>query len=280
MSGFGRLGEFWRCAWSVGEDARASWSILWRETKNVRARLGLARHHPERVFTLRARGGPLHFRDNFGDITNLPNLFHRRVYEPPVGVGEGAILDVGANIGLAAAWFSREYPGRPIHCFEPLEENARMAKLNCAVATVNTVAVGREPGTVELRVDRDAVMASTIPWERAVSKRSLAVITLDDYIRSERIERVAFLKIDTEGMELDVLDGARDVLRVTAVVALETHGRDRHDGALDRLRAAGLSIDREEYDGHTGMVFASRSSGPDRDRAPGRAADAAWTSRA
>jgi len=279
MSGLHKLGEFWRCAWSVGEDAGASLSIFWRETKNVRVRLGLARHYPDRVYTLRARGGPLHFRDNFGDITNLPNLFHRRVYAPPVPVGEGAILDVGANIGLAAAWFSREYPGRPIHCFEPLEENARMARLNCRVATVNTVAVGREPGTVELRVDRDAVMASTIPWERAVATRTLSMITLDEYARSNAIERVALLKIDTEGMELDVLDGARAVLECTGVAALETHGQDRHEGTLDRLRAVGLRIDHEEYDGTTGMVFASRSAaGP---VAGGtRAAGATWTSRA
>jgi len=281
MSGLGKLGEFWHCAWSVGEDAGASLSIFWHETKNVRARLGLARHHPDRVYTLRARGGPLHFRDNFGDITNLPNLFHRRVYDPPVRVGDGAILDVGANIGLAAAWFWREYPGRPVHCFEPLEENARMARLNCPGATVNTVAVGGRPGTVELRVDRDAVMASTIPWDRAVSTRSLSVITLDGYARSKAIDRVAFLKIDTEGMELDVLDGARDVLSRTAVAALETHGRDRHDGALDRLRAAGLGIDHEEYDGHTGMVFASRPGcWAEPDRATGSTAGTEWTSRA
>jgi FkbM family methyltransferase len=279
MSGPGKVGEFWRCAWNLGEDASASLAIFWRETKNVRARLGLARHHPDRVYTLRIRGGPLHFRDNFGDITNLPNLFHRRVYEPPSHVGEGAILDVGANIGLAAAWFSREYPGRPIHCFEPLEENARMAKLNCPVATVNTVAVGSQPGTVELRVDRDAVMASTIPWERAVSTRSLSVMTLDEYARSNGIDRVAFLKIDTEGMELDVLDGARNVLSMTAVAALETHGRDRHDGTLARLRGAGLGIDHEDYDGHTGMVFASRPAS-EPDRATGSTAGAGWNSRA
>jgi FkbM family methyltransferase len=279
MSGFAKLVDFWRCALDVGEDAGASLSIFWHETKNVRARLGLARHDPSTIYRIRARGGPLHFRDNFGDITNLPNLFYRRVYRPRVTVGDGVILDVGANIGLAAAWFSREYPGRPIHCFEPLEENAAMARRNCPTAVVNTVAVGREPGHVELNVDRDAVMASTIPWERAVSSRRLEVVTLDAYAESNGIDRVAFLKIDTEGMELDVLDGARDVLAMTQVVAMETHGDDRHAGTLERLRTAGLHIDSEEFDGHTGMVFASRVPGGDaisRNRADGAAN--AWNS--
>jgi FkbM family methyltransferase len=124
---------------------------------------------------------------------------------------------------------------------------------------VNNVAVGSTPGTVELRVDRDAVMASTIPWERAVATRTLEVVTLDDYIHDQGIDRVAVLKIDTEGMELDVLDGAVEALSRTGVVAMETHGRDRHDGTLERLRAAGFTIDHDEFDGETGMVFASRS---------------------
>lgn len=258
MSDMGRLMDFWRSAWALGADPFASISIFWNETKNVRVRLGLAKHEPERVYTLSTKGGPLHFRDNFGDITNLPNLFWREVYRGPRRPGPGAILDVGANIGLAAAWYSRNFPDRPIHCFEPLEENARMARLNCRAAVVNNVAVGARAGTVELEVDRDAVMATAIPWEHAVDTRTLEVITLDEYVRDHGIERVAVLKIDTEGMELDVLDGARSTLAMTDTVAMETHGRDRHDGTLERLRSAGLTIDREDFDGATGMVFASR----------------------
>ena len=82
------------------------WKIFWAQTKNLRVRLHLARHHPERVFSLKTRYGSLYFRDNFGDITNLANLFYHPAY--PVGVleGPGVILDVGGNIGLAAAWFA------------------------------------------------------------------------------------------------------------------------------------------------------------------------------
>jgi FkbM family methyltransferase len=258
MAGLGKLVEFWRCAFEVGADTRAALGIFWRETKNVRARFGLAHHHPDRVYSVRTRAGALWFRDNFGDITNLPNLFHRAVYRPPRAPGDGVILDVGANIGLAAAWFAREYPGRPIHCFEPLEENARLLRLNCPGAVVRTVAVGRAPGQVELSVDRDAVMASTIPWQRAVARRTLEVTTLDDYLETQHIGNVALLKVDTEGMELDVLDGAVRTLGRTGIVTMETHGHERHDGTLARLRTAGLTIDRAEFDGHTGVVFASR----------------------
>jgi FkbM family methyltransferase len=258
MSGLATLRDFWGSAVALGPDAGARWSIFWSETKNVRVRLGLARHDPARVYALDTVYGRLHFRDNFGDITNLPNLLYRQVYRTDAPVGDGAILDVGANIGLAAAWFRHRYPHHAIHCFEPLEENARLIPLNCPGAHVQRVAVGRVAGQVELAVDADAVMASTIPYTREAGRRTLPVITLDEYVAGQGIARVALLKIDTEGMELDVLGGAERTLSQTGVVGLETHGRDRHDAVLALLRARGFTIDREAFDGSTGLVFASR----------------------
>ena len=77
MSGLARLRDFCASAAALGPDAGARWAIFWSETKNVRVRLGLARHHPAHVYALDTVYGRLHFRDNFGDITNLPNLLYR-----------------------------------------------------------------------------------------------------------------------------------------------------------------------------------------------------------
>jgi hypothetical protein len=56
------------------------------------------------------------------------------------------------------------------------------------------------------------------------------VVTLDEQVAAHGVERVAFLKIDTEGMELAVLAGATHTLARTSVIALETHERHRHTG--------------------------------------------------
>ena len=101
-------------------------------------------------------------------------------------------------------------------------------------------------------------MASTIDYARAAGTRTLDVITLDEHARAHGTERVAFLKIDTEGMELDVLRGATETLARTGVIAMETHGRERHDAIIGMLGSRGFRIDRERFDGRTGFVFASR----------------------
>jgi FkbM family methyltransferase len=254
-----KLGTFWSCAATLGRTAAERAAIIWHLSKNVRVRLGLARYHPDDVFVLQTRIGPVHLRDNFGDVTNLPGLLAENIYRAGTLTREGAIIDCGANIGLFSKWMRAHNPGRPIHCFEPLPSNARMIRLNCPDATVNEAGVGRAAATVRLGVDKHGLMASSIAQAWSLEETEFPVVTLDDYASARGIGPVAFLKIDTEGMELDVLDGAHNLLRRTERVAMETHGDTLHRGSIDRLTAAGLTIDGEERTGAaTGLLWASR----------------------
>lgn len=259
MSAARKVADFVGCARSLGPDAGARTAILWRQTKNLRVRFGLGRYHPRDVFSVRTRFGVLHFRDNFGDITNLTNLLYRRVYELPRAPAPGAVLDVGANIGMAAVWFRSLLSGERIHCFEPLVENTRLVALNCPEAVIHTMAVGAGPGTLELDVDEDAVMATSIPWRTRAERRQVPVVCLDEHIREHGLERISVLKIDAEGMELDVLQGAQETLRRTDQIVLETHGRERHGATISALEAAGFTVHREAFGSATGMVYGARA---------------------
>jgi len=256
---FAKLQDFVRCALALGRTPREKLAILWRETKNVRVRLGLAKHSPTDVYALDTRYGRLHFRDNYGDITNLVGLFYRRDYEITLP-GPGAILDVGANIGLAAAWFAYEHPDRRVYCFEPLEGNASIIPLNNPDAVVRRVAVGAKPGRVTLHVDGHGTMASSVSRAISTSDQEFEVVALDDVVHSESIERIALLKIDVEGMEEEILRGAPETLARSERVILESHGRAMHDSVMRQLVEAGFRIDFEEFDGRTGFVRGSRPS--------------------
>jgi FkbM family methyltransferase len=244
---------------ALGTGPRAATSILWHQTKNLRVRLGLARHRPHTVYTIDTVYGRLHLRDNFGDVTNLASLLYRQVYGVQRLDRPGVILDVGANIGLAAALFSHYNPNRTIYCFEPLPSNVALIRRNCRRAHVVSRAVGAVPGRVQLDVDADGVMASRIPCRWPTRPTEFEVITLDQFAASEGVGEVALLKIDAEGMEDDILDGAAATLGRTHRVVLETHGRPRHDGVLHRLRERGFTIDGDVFATNTGFVAASRA---------------------
>ncbi len=255
-----KLWLYVRTAIALGRNPTERVRILWHLTKNIRVRCRLARYHPTSRFRLPTRYGDLHLRDNFGDVTNLPDLFYRSVYRVDALADNGAIIDVGANIGLFAAWMALHNPGRRILCFEPVESNAKLIKLNCPSAEVFHVGVGKRYGSVALAVDDHEAMASAISTTWPTHDRQFRTVRLDDILTGANVHCIAFMKIDTEGMEVDVLDGARHSLRRTARVAMETHSSALHHDAIQRLGDAGLTVYDEYFDGRTGLVFANRSS--------------------
>lgn len=253
-----RLIDYAGASANLGRNPLGAATIFWKQTKNIRVRLGLAKHHPEEVYRLETVYGPLYFRDNFGDITNIVDLLYRSVYRLGAVREPGVILDVGANIGLAAAWFAFHNAGRPIYCFEPLPDNAAMIRRNCPSAVVTEAAVGAEAATVNLNVDPDSVMASRIDCAWDTNTREFEVMTLDAFAESRVIDRIAILKIDAEGMEVDILAGAGSVLSRTSYVTMETHGGDRHESVLATLKGSGFTIHNSEFGTGTGMILAGR----------------------
>ncbi len=259
MAAASKLRSFLRCASALGRTPGERARILWALSKNARVRARVARHHPDAVYSLATHLGEVHLRDNFGDVTNLSGLLVENTYRVTKLDRPGEILDVGANIGLFAKWIHAHNPERRVHCFEPLRSNAAMVRRNCPAAVVNQLGVGRERGTVEVGVDAHAVMASSVAQRWALTPIEFEVIPLDAYAEDRGLGEIALLKLDTEGMELDVLDGAPRVLAQTHQVAMETHGDERHRASLARLAAAGLRINAEERRGAVGMIWASRA---------------------
>ncbi len=255
-----KLIQFTACASALGRTRAEKWRIFLRQTKNLRVRLGLARYHPDQIYELPTRYGTLFLRDNFGDVTNLPDLFHRNVYRYQPVPEDGVVVDVGANIGLFAAWVARHDSGKKIYCIEPLESNARLIPLNCPGADVSCLGLGRVRETVQLRVDGQGVMASHIEVAWPADWHEFEVVSLDEFAQEKGIENVAFLKIDTEGMELAILEGGQQTLRRTSRVAMETHSPALQQEAMARLRAAGFIVEAQQSPDGTGLIFATKRS--------------------
>lgn len=256
----GQLKKFTRTALALGSSPLQAAQILWRESKNLRVRLGLAKYHPDQVYSLPTRLGTVFLRDNFGDVTNLHDLLFRNIYEVEKLDTDGDIFDVGANIGLFSFWAAHHNPGRRIFCFEPLAPNCSMIQKNCPAAVVTNAGAGRVPGILQLRVDRHGAMASNMEMPWPTETLECPILPLDQFAAEKKIGPLAFLKIDTEGMELDVLDGAPELLRRTHRVAMETHSPEKHLGTMERLKAAGLQITKERFGPRTGMVYARRGA--------------------
>jgi FkbM family methyltransferase len=148
-----------------------------------------------------------YLEDPFFDLLNRnPELF-----------GEGHVLDVGANIGYTAVLFSEFFTSHCIHAFEPEEANFAILSRRCRAnrrIICNKIAVSDRSTTQFLQINpshhADHKLTET-PGEGAVP---VATTTVDAYVEQHlQGEPIAFVKIDVQGHELQVLKGMSRTLR-------------------------------------------------------------------
>ena len=141
------------------------------------------------------------------------------------------IVDVGANIGNHAAYWSAFVPHTAMHCFEPVPDNYELLLLNAPGAVCHPAALSDVQGRVKMAADWQNMGRSHIArrGDFRVTTRTLDTFHLDD---------VSLLKIDVEGYEGKVLMGARrTVMRSHPAIVVE----DEHDAFGDHLMWAGIS---------------------------------------
>jgi len=126
------------------------------------------------------------------------------------------MFDVGANVGQSAVVFLKEFPTASIHCFEPVDAtherlkralagNPRAHCFRLALGSAKGQGLMVMPGTSDVSYLQSST-SETLPGGN--NKESVAVDTIDSFCDARRISHISYLKIDTEGGDLEVLKGA------------------------------------------------------------------------
>ncbi len=167
---------------------------------------------------------------------NFQELYHEifieKVYEFKTHKNNPVIFDCGGNIGMAVIFFKILYPDSKITCFEPdpntyavLCKNVETNKLK-DVILVNA-AVSDYEGEIdffgEFYGEQPNSLGNSIikEWgDRGYTDRiKVKSVILSKYITSQ----IDFLKLDVEGVELNVLKELGDKLSLVKQISLETH---------------------------------------------------------
>ncbi|MCW5734323.1 MAG: FkbM family methyltransferase [Enhydrobacter sp.] len=136
-------------------------------------------------------------------------------------------VDVGANDGLYTLFAARRVgPSGKVLAFEPstrerinLERNIERNELRNV--TVLPVALGRSCGLAELRLAQSSHAGHNTLGRfandgvKAEGTEQVQLQTLDSLAAERRLGRIDVMKIDVEGAEASVIEGARKVLTAT-----------------------------------------------------------------
>ena len=141
-------------------------------------------------------------------------------------------FDVGANVGNYTISLLETYPSAEVHVFEPHPGNFSALKSNLSTynAKLYNFALGDTQDQLILydRADHENGSSHASLHEAVISEIhqqdtlqfSVSVETLDEICKKENIREIDFLKIDTEGNELAVLNGAKKLLKENKIMCI------------------------------------------------------------
>jgi FkbM family methyltransferase len=126
----------------------------------------------------------------------------------------GVYVDIGAHLGTHTIWFAMQCPSTHVHAFEPVARFAEAVRTNVELNGLSGHVTVHEIG---LAASRSGEASNHLSREHAVGMSSDAPVAFDVVFRTARLDdlvrdRVAVIKLDVEGMEPQVLAGARRIL--------------------------------------------------------------------
>jgi FkbM family methyltransferase len=153
------------------------------------------------------------------------------------GADSGVFFDVGANVGQTVAELKSYFPNGRIYAFEPGTAYEQLSQTYQGEKNITTenIPLGSKKEELKFYVNSCSDMSSFLPlgkdgWGEIRQEVSLELKTLDEYCEEKRITKINILKSDTQGFDLQVLQGATNMLQATQFVFLEINFGEIYDG--------------------------------------------------
>lgn len=139
------------------------------------------------------------------------------------------VIDVGANIGYFSAYAASAVGKKgQVFCFEPENSNFAILQSNCESynregynCSAYKLALSSHPGVATLNIHRHSTYHSLDDEHHILDKveaqQTVETTTLDSWIENHNIKEISFLKLDTEGHEAKVLEGANKLFQTQKI---------------------------------------------------------------
>jgi len=204
------------------------------------------------------------YRDNMERTEDyLENFSRERVLKSLVKKADPFIIDVGANKGQSIKFFLSLFPYARIVSFEPQEslipalKEVELAYPSNEILIINKACGGKNhsfdqkfyqhdissglAGFNKLNIkSKDSLNLSKLSTQEDLEsyqsiinhESTVQTISLESFCNERGIDRVDILKVDTQGFEPEVLDGAGEILQHTSIVLVELMFYDLYERSV------------------------------------------------
>ena len=197
-----------------------------------------------------------YFNEKFWDMKNNGELL---LLKSLASDKKMFIFDVGANKGDYVKTIRSVIPNSIIHCFEIVPRTRELLKSNLSNikdVIIRSYGLSDKSGILEIGFNRENDTKARVSSNliRAETIIECPVQTGDEYCQDNNIEAIDLLKIDTEGHEVPILEGFKNVLSKIKAIQFEygtTWITQKHFlwEAYELLEPAGFQIGRLYPDG-------------------------------
>lgn len=200
-------------------------------------------------------------RLNSTDLATFTKIFLNREYEIPLAKEPKVIVDAGGNVGYASAFFAVKYPSAKIIAIEPEVANFNLLKQNTSAfpnVTALNAALWPTSGEVNLLDPGvgswgfEAATEATGTADRSLGK--VRAVTVDDIMTQFNVPYIDVLKVDIEGGEKALFEGAPAWLKRVGVVMIELHDY-RRAGCSENFFNATRDFDKKVHQGENVIML-------------------------
>lgn len=174
------------------------------------------------------------------DHGNTSTIEAYNCYQSIKEFSEPVIFDIGANIGTFTTWMAKAFPNGKIYSFEPQRQVFQMLSGNAAINNLynvytyniglgkeNTKIEFEEPNYFEKNDYGTFSLVENVISQTTNNKIVVQINTLDWFVEYYNVPKIHLLKIDVEGMDLDVLIGAAKTIKKHFPVIFIEHSDNR-----------------------------------------------------
>ena len=180
-------------------------------------------------------------------------------------------IDVGAHEGETTFPYAAADPSLLVYAFEPNLNAASRIMGRLRNYVVLPIAIAEKDGSAELQLNAYEQSSSLLPADEAgvkswvteqefkvVGSVTVPTMRLDTFLNGAAIESVDFLKVDAQGLDLEVVKSAGDRLGDVAKLQLEatTVAYRQYEGApgksviVEYMQSKGFRLAAEEIQSH------------------------------